>query len=44
MDSSCYETLLRNLNNNVEMIFKKLVEILKDKYNKRIEDIISEME
>ena len=44
MDSSCYEALLRNLNNNVEMIFKKLVEILKDKYNKRIEDIISEME
>ena len=44
VDSSCYEALLRNLNNNMKLIFKKLVEILKDKLNQRIEDIISEME
>ena len=44
VDSSCYEALLRNLNKNVELIFKKLVEILKDKFNQRIEDIISETE
>jgi len=44
VDSSCYEALLRNLNQNVELIFKKLVEILKDKFNQRIEDIITETE